>query len=290
MKRRSRFLVSFGLALTLCWTIDASFGQGQKGETRKYTLGNTEYQEIASKITQEHYELIVALPYTYAQDTAKRYPVVYFCDGFYDFPLFWMIYADQIYDKTISECILVGFSYKGEHLDYGKLRTRDYTPISSGPGTGGGPEFLKVVEREFIPFVEKHYRVDPGFRALGGSSLGGLFVLYTMFSRPELFNAYMAVSPAVVGGNGWLFNLEEQFHSQHKALPVSLYMTGAEKEFADQPAFFEGIKFFGEVLKKRDYERFRYQFRVLDGAYHAGSKPEGFSRAMQFIFAPLVTK
>ena len=44
--------------------------------------------------------------------------------------------------------------------------------------------------------MEKNYRVDPGFRALGGSSLGGLF------------------------------NYEEEFHRQHKALPVSLYITG----------------------------------------------------------------
>lgn len=270
----------------------SALGQQARGEPRKYIIGNSEFREITSKITNQEYELIIALPYTYTQDTAKRYPVVYFCDGFYDFALLAMIYANQIYDQTIRECFLVGFSYKGKNLDYGKLRTRDYTPtaLKEAPGTGGGPDFLKVVENEFIPFMEKNYRVDASFRALGGSSLGGLFVLYAMFTRPNLFNAYIAISPGTFWDNGWLFNVEEEFHNRHKDLPVSLYMTGAEKEFADRPAFLESVKFFGAVLKKRDYENFRFQSRVLDDAYHAGSKAEGYSRGMQFIFAPLVKR
>ena len=65
-------------------------------------------------------------------------------------------------------------------------------------------------------------------------------------------------------------------------------MTGAEKEFSDNPSFIEGIKFFGQILRKRGYKNFRYEFRVLDDSYHASSKPEGYTRGMQFIFAPLL--
>jgi hypothetical protein len=71
-------------------------------------------------------------------------------------------------------------------------------------------------------------------------------------------------------------------------LPVSLYLTNAEKEIAEGPAFFEGIKFLGGILKKRDYRGFMYEFRILDDTYHVSSKPEGYTRGMQFIFAPLV--
>lgn len=255
-------------------------------------MRGTEIRQVHSKITGQDYELIINLPYSYQKDPTKHYPVVYFCDGFYDFALLSMIYADQIFDQTINECFLVGFSYKGENLDYGKLRSFDYSPTSVEPTgqTGGGPEFLKVVEQEFIPFIEKNYRVDPGFRALGGSSLGGLFVLYTLFTRTDLFNAYIAISPAALWDRGWLLGAEAEYHAKHADLPVSLYMTGAEKEFSNDPSFIEGIKFFGAVLKKRNYEHFRYEFRVLDDAYHASSKPEGYTRGMQFIFAPLLKK
>lgn len=255
-------------------------------------MRGTEIREVHSKITGQDYELIINLPYSYRQDSTKHYPVVYFCDGFYDFALLSTIYGDQIFDQTIDECFLVGFSYKGENLDYGKLRTYDYTPTSVGQAgrSGGAPEFLEVVEQEFIPFIEKNYRVDPSFRALGGSSLGGLFVLYSMFTRTDLFNAYIAISPAAMWDRGWLIGIEAEYHAKHADLPVSLYLTGAEKEFSNDPTFIEGIKFFGEVLKKRNYGHFRYEFRVLDDAYHASSKPEGYTRGMQFIFAPLLKK
>ena len=281
------FIIISVIAFLIISFTNASYGQKQTEEKRSVRLG--EIREITSKITNQEYELIINLPYTYEKDTLKSYPVVYFCDGFYDFALFAMIYGYQIYDQTINECFLVGFSYKGENLDYGKLRMYDYTPteVKQAGRTGGAPDFLKVVENEFIPFMEKHYRVDSSFRALGGSSAGGLFVLYTMFTRPDLFDAYMAVSPATNWDNDWPFKLEEKYHKKHTNLPVSLFMTGAEKEF---PVLINGIKRFNEVLKKRNYNNFRYHFRILDDAYHAGSKPEGYTRGMQFIFAPLLKK
>ncbi len=278
--------------LCIAFLYSSADGQISQEKIRWFEMRGTQIRDVHSKITGQDYDLLVNLPYSYGKDTAKHYPVVYFCDGFYDFPLLAMIYGDQIFDKTIEECFLVGFSYKGNNLDYGKLRTHDYTPteMKQVPGSGGASDFLKVVENEFIPFVEKNYRVDPSFRALGGSSLGGLFVLYAMFTKPELFNAYISISQAALWDQGYLLMTEGQFHAQRHDLPVSLYMTGAEKEFADDPTFIEGIKFFGEVLKKRNYDHFRYEFRVLDDAYHASSKPEGYVRGMQFIFAPLLGK
>jgi predicted alpha/beta superfamily hydrolase len=278
------------IIVTISFSI--AYGQQTKDSVRWFEMRGTEIRGIHSKITGQDYELIINFPYSYKKEITKQYPVVYFCDGFYDFALLSMIYGDQIYDKTINECFLVGFSYKGENLDYGKLRTHDYTPTSQGffsPG-GGAPDFLKVIEQEFIPYMEKNYRIDTSFRALGGSSLGGLFVLYAMFTRPNLFNAYIAISPAPTWDNDWLFHYEEEFYKQHPSLPVSLYMTGAEKEFVDQPEFLQGIKRFNDALKKHEYKNFRYNFRILDDAYHASSKPEGYTRGMQFIFAPLFKK
>ncbi len=264
----------------------------KKEEPARWVMGSSEIRGVSSGITHKDYELIVNLPTGYGKEASRRYPVLYFCDGYYDFPLIVMIYNDQVYDKTAPECILVGFSYKGEISDYGPLRAHDLTPTATpeAPASGGGADYLRVIKSEFIPFIESHYRVDTTFRALGGSSLGGLFTLYAMLTEPGLFKAYISLSPAALWDRASLLILEEQFHQKQKDLPVSLYLTGAEKEFAEVPAFIEGIKFFGNVLKKRDYRGFRYEFRILDDAYHASSKPEGFTRGMQFIFAPLVGK
>ena len=249
-----------------------------------------EIREISSKVTGKDYELIINLPYSYYKDTTKYYPVVYFCDGYYDFPLLSMIYANTFYDKRVTECFLVGFSYKGKIDDYGPLRIYDYTPVKDKYFNigGGAPDFLKVVEEDFIPFMEKNYRVDPSWRALGGSSAGGIFTLYVMFTKPELFNAYMAISPATLWADSWIFKYEEEFAQNHPDLSVSLFMTGAEKEIAEDPRFIQSIKDFDQVLQKRSYVDFRYKFRLLEDAYHASSKPEGYTRGMQFIFEPLL--
>jgi predicted alpha/beta superfamily hydrolase len=268
---------------------DFLFGQEK---FRNFILEGTEIREIKSKINNQDYELIINLPYSYNEDIQKKYPVFYFCDGFYDFPLFSAIYGQQIYDKLIPECFFVGFSYKGENLNYGKLRRYDYSPteITDTTRTGGAPDFLEVVEKEFIPFIQKNYRVDTTFRALGGSSMGGLFTVYTMLEKPELFDAYVAVSPAIHYDSSWIFKLEEQFHSKNSELPVSLYMTAAEKELPQFPEYVPEIKRFDQVLKNHNYKNLRYEFRVLDDAYHSSSKPDGFTRGIKFIFEPFIKK
>ena len=63
---------------------------------------------------------------------------------------------------------------KGSHLLIDGDRTRRYT--------------------ELIPKIEGQYRTQP-FRIFAGHSLGGLFAVHTMLTRPDLFNAYIAVSP-----------------------------------------------------------------------------------------------
>ena len=70
------------------------------------------------------------------------------------------------------------------------------------------------MEREIIPFVEARYRVDTSYRVLGGSSLGGLFALYVLFTEPALFTAYIAPSPAMPFARDWLFGTRRRSRSR----------------------------------------------------------------------------
>ena len=70
---------------------------------------------------------------------------------------------------------------------------------------------LETIEQTIIPFIEREYRADPSHRVLAGASLGGLFTLYSMYSKPELFHGWIAVTPAVVVGNDWLLDYEKKF-------------------------------------------------------------------------------
>ncbi len=54
--------------------------------------------------------------------------------------------------------------------------------------------------REFIPFIESHYRAQHGraARAVGGISMGGYGALRFAFANPQLFSAVSAESAALV--------------------------------------------------------------------------------------------
>jgi uncharacterized protein len=238
------------------------------------------------------YRITVGVPDSYAANPERRYPILYVTDGYWDYKLLKSIIGGLVYDKLIPEIILVGIGYPGEAPDYGRLRRWDLTPVSDSREddanlgeSGHAAEFLDVLEREIIPFVEGRYRADSSFRVLGGSSLGGLFALYVMFTKPALFGAYIAPSPAVPYAAGWLLGHEEAFSKAGKPLAARLYMTGATQE---QPWVLHAVKKFDARLRERVYPGLKYEFRMIDGEGHSSSKPESFNRGVRFAFAPLV--
>ena len=60
------------------------------------------------------------------------------------------------------------------------------------PTSGGADKFLDFIEKEVMPLVESKYRVQP-YRVFAGHSFGGLLAIHAFSTRPELFNAYIAV-------------------------------------------------------------------------------------------------
>jgi len=187
----------------------------------------------------------------------------------------------------VPECIIVGLGYAGENPDYGKLREGELSPAPlsfMGNSTGHAAEFLGTLEHTIIPFIAQNYRVDPAYRVLAGSSLGGLFTLYAMYTRPELFQGYIAASPAVIVHNDWLFDYEAAFAKSGRPIKARLFMTGAENE---RPDFLDSIKRFDRQISPRKYPGFAYAFRLVDGERHAGTKSESYVRGLRFVFAPL---
>ena len=245
-------------------------------------LRNTQIRPLPRSANGHDYLLYVGLPSDYATEPAKRYPVVYCTDGYWDFVLMNGFIGNLVYDKSAPQYIIVGFGYPGTHTnaEYDVLRRPDYAP----PPQGKANEFLSVVEHEFIPFIEKEYRADPAYRVLSGNSLGGCFSIYAMYARPGLFQAHVAASPATSPA---LFDLEAKFAASGQKMNARLFMTGAE---FDAAGFLANIKRFNERLEQRKYEGLAYQWRLIDGEGHAGTKAESYNRGMRFAFAPLVPK
>ncbi|MBN2371542.1 MAG: alpha/beta hydrolase [Vicinamibacteria bacterium] len=252
-----------------------------------HAIADSQLRALPRTAQGREYQLHVALPASYAKEPGKRYPTLYVTDGYWDFPTIKVNHDNLVYDRVIPELIIVGLGYAGENLDYGSLRQWELSPVpvgDAGEASGHAADFLQTLEQTIIPFIEREYRADPSYRVLAGSSLGGMFTLYTMYSKPALFQGYIASSPAVMLQNDWMFRYEEAFAKTGKPIKARLYITGAENEW---PSFLDGIKRFNERIVSRKHEGLVHKFRLIDGERHAGTKSESYVRGMRFVFSPL---
>jgi predicted alpha/beta superfamily hydrolase len=251
-----------------------------------HTIPGSELRVLPANAAGRHYQLSVGLPASYAKETTRRYPVVYVTDGYWDFQKLDAIRGSLVFDKVVPEFIIVGMGYAGDNLDYGALRAWELSPVPLGgnPSTGHAAEFLATIEKEIIPFVEREYRADPAHRVLGGASLGGLFTLYAMYTRPALFSAWVAVTPAVALNDGWLLGYEEKFAKAGGQLEGRLFASMGENE---GPGFLAAILRYNSRVASRKYPKLAYQFRIVDGERHAGMQLESYTRGLRFVLAPL---
>lgn len=205
-------------------------------------------------------------------------------DGQWDFKLVISVFGALCFDMYVPDAIVVGIEAGGDDPDHDALRVRDYTPTAHTVGeSGDAARFLAFFSRELMPFVARHYRIDHGDRTLVGSSRGGLFVLYVMFTEPELFNQLVAVSPAIVWDEGAVIAWEEQFARNHSDLPVRLYMAAGELE--PSLAFLDPLDRLSDRLRSRGYEGLQLAHMVIAGERHAGVKAEAFNRGLRWVFA-----
>ena len=242
------------------------------------TIPNTEVRSLRSTTTGRAYDLYVYLPSRFV--SGAKYPVLYLLDGQW-VKLLASIQGGLLYDKFVPDVMVVGITYSGPNANYDSLRAVDYTPKAapSNPGSGQAAKFLTFLESELIPFIETNYPGDPTRRALMGASLGGLFTLYAMFTKPELFAGYAAGSPAVTYANRGAFDDEAAYAVAHNALPAKLYVA-----VGDQESLFAPVQALVRTLRARGYEGLTLENRVIAGERHSGNKPEAFNRGVRFLF------
>lgn len=261
-------------------------------ETRSTSV--TTFPVSTTRTRNQHYQLSVALPESYHTNPEKRYPVLYLLDPYWDFDPINSIIGTLRYDKYIPEIIVVGIGYAGENPDYGTFRQIDYTPVADSydKNSGDAPVFLQFLEKEVIPKIESELRADPSHRALVGASLGGLFALYAMLEKPDLFQGYLASSPAILWGRRWIMQREIDFYwsdsqalwleKTQSELPTKLFMTVGSDE--TEVNWINEIKAFDALIANREYRGFEYEFHVLDGYHHGGVKFPTFTRGLPFLF------
>ncbi|HMU67926.1 MAG TPA: alpha/beta hydrolase-fold protein, partial [Cellvibrionaceae bacterium] len=179
-------------------------------EAAPYQFANTSVQTLKAATGDLSHQLIITLPDSYATEKTKRYPVVYYLDAYWDFPLLYATYGNLRYDRAIPEVILVGLSIAGE--GYNAYRSR-YFSIFSDPHkkflTGQANLLYRHLTQDIIPSIDAQLRTqaNPAGRILAGQSMGGLFTLFGLLQPSAAFGRFIAVNPAVAGSEAELARL-----------------------------------------------------------------------------------
>ena len=134
------------------------------------------------------------LPASFDQDKTRQYPVLYYLHG--------------LGDTEQSLLNLGGWDLIEELRRQGKIG--DFVVLAPNGGhtfflnsADGKIRYEDFLTKEFMPQMEKKYRIDGGraTRGVTGVSMGGFGALHLAFKYPQQFAAASAQMPAAHRGN-----------------------------------------------------------------------------------------
>jgi len=249
--------LALGFALGFLFLLSSTaFGQIPAASVTKVTL--------KSEVLGEERTVLVRTPAGY-DPNKERYPVLYMTDGNAHMAHTASTIEFLARNGRMSELIVVAIT----NTD----RTRDLTPTRVAnsnqeggpqfPTSGGADKFLKFIETELIPEIEKRYRVQP-YRVLAGHSLGGLFAIHAMVSRPEVFSSYVAVSPSLQWDDEVVIKRASEFFKSKKEWDATLFVS-----LGNEPGLIgESFASFRRLLNNTKINGFEWQAEQMEDEDH----------------------
>jgi len=156
-----------------------------------FAQGRIDCSSLQSRILKRAVHYCVQVPGNYDKTPDIRYPVLYYLHGLGD--------NEQSFSRS------GGWTLIEDLREHGKIG--DFLIVAPEGGASfyinsadGEQRYSDFFLREFMPYIEKKYRIQPGreARAVTGISMGGYGALRFAFAYPELFSAVSAQSPALI--------------------------------------------------------------------------------------------
>jgi len=149
----------------------------------------------------------VFLPERYLNNNVDSFAVTYVLDAHSE-SLWGMVKHNVNYlvnNYQTIPMIAVGIHTENRHNEFIPL-PRDTTDVHPSNRNGTAHLLRKHLEEEVFPLIESKYRTT-SFRSIIGHSRGGFFVGETLFSdKHDMFDGYIAISPAFHYLNNQLLN------------------------------------------------------------------------------------
>jgi len=190
---------------------------------------------IESSVLNEKREYWVSLPRSYNKNNNKKYPVLYMFDA--ELNALFHVFSGMVKQMgidatpTIPEMIVVGIVNKNRVKDssptnsliqYGGSENKSYKV------SGGADTYLQFIEKELIPTIESNFKTT-NYRILTGYSFTGPTVIHSLYSKPELFNAYISIDPSMWWDNQVMIKRYDNFQKNIKLHKRRLFIAGSER-------------------------------------------------------------
>ncbi len=227
--------------------------------------------QIESKALGEQRTITYSLPDDY-YTTDNTYPVLYLLDGKTHFQHANGAVSFLSGNFVIPKMIVVSI----HNVD----RNRDFSPAHEDriPTSGGADKFLEFLEDELTPAMREKARVSE-FSVLMGHSFGGNLAAHALNVKPELFDAFISVSPYLQFKENWVVS-----EAGEKIKPYSsrktLFLT-----VGDEPDYFEPIRIYSEVVKTRSDGTVDLKVEKMLDENHATIPYVSLFKGLKFIFS-----
>ncbi len=214
------------------------------------------------------------------------YPVYYILDGSMYFHLareIVRLQSKNTVKTSIPQAIIIGICHQGKDKEIVSQRFLDFTPPAASyvyPDRlkgkdiglhGGAEKFLTFLAEELMPKIESMYKINKQKKALFGHSLSGLFTMWAMLGKPNLFSHYLAISPSIWWNDRELLRYAQTYGGYRTNLFIAV---GSEEYY-----ILEDAKEINSVLENK----LNIEFYIAAEENHASVVPTTMSRAFRFI-------
>lgn len=211
------------------------------------TLNPVETIEITPEGFQSPIKYNITLPQNYANDTDKRYFVLFdmhprsqpFISGMHD----WLSHnGEWPWLKTI---LITPADYNPEFAD-------TFNQLVANPKN---QRMLDILEQGILKTVDDKYRTN-GYRIFSGFMGNAAFGLYSFLNRPSLFDAYLIASPTLQNNfANVLTDAPEKLKTKYDDMKF-LYMTIGDHNY--EKAHIEPYKQFERELQKLNSDKLKW--------------------------------
>jgi len=263
--------------------------KAQSQHTESYKYSPSEVVTIHSTLLNEDRKVYIYCPKADSSDINKRFPVLYLLDGENHFEIVsqYVDYLSRPDVSAIPKIIVVGIP--------NTKRVRDLTPTQSILDYEGKPDttgkytssgrneiFLAFLKKELMPFIDSNYKTQP-YKLFAGHSFGGISVINCLLTYPDMFDAYIAVSPSFWWDNGYLLKLAEKKLKSGAAVNKKLFYCDGN-EGGPNSFFHNDLLKFDSIIAGKKIAGLDCKYNHYPNEMHMTVPIVAYLDALRFVF------